>query len=231
MSSLIERGFLGPHGQIWRPKPVQCLASHPCFCVFRAYWLHCFRWMLGKCWQGFQREVSSLNTLSNPGPWQLLCCTRERGGNTKKAAHCSHFPRTQAQSHRQMKPSPALSTRSCRHRTMLTHQLLHPLPPKMSTPPKGSVPFHSFKPQLRGSCAVLLPAQTAEQAPCSTWSHPCQHHVAHPAWSCRQWWDALLARKNSHESRMEFFTLFWEETARAMTKIIFFIFLHKKSSS
>lgn len=59
-------------------------------------------------------------------------------------------------------------------------------PPKMSTPPKGSVPFHSFKPQLRGSCAVSLPAQTAEQAPCSTWSHPCQHHVAHPAWSCRQ---------------------------------------------
>lgn len=162
--------------------------------------------------------------MSSPGPWQLLCCTRERGENTKKAAHCSHFPRAQAQSRRQLKPSPTLSTRSCRHRTMLTHQLLHTTPPKCQHHQKGQCHFT----HLNHSCVGAVQCRCL---PCSTWSHPCQHRAAHPAWSCRQRQDALLARKNSGESQMEFFTLFWEETARAMTKIIFFTFLHKKASS
>lgn len=31
--SLIERGFLGLHGQFWRPESVQCTGSHLCFSV------------------------------------------------------------------------------------------------------------------------------------------------------------------------------------------------------
>lgn len=30
---LIERGFLGPRGQFWRPESVQCTGSHLCFSV------------------------------------------------------------------------------------------------------------------------------------------------------------------------------------------------------
>lgn len=33
MFSLIERGFLGPRGQFWRPESVQCTGSHLCFSV------------------------------------------------------------------------------------------------------------------------------------------------------------------------------------------------------
>lgn len=41
MFSLIERGFLGPRGQFWRPESVQCTGSRLCFivltpCCFRA---------------------------------------------------------------------------------------------------------------------------------------------------------------------------------------------------
>lgn len=59
MSSLIQRGLLGPCGMHSLSSLLQRL---------HALLFHSFSWMLGKCWQGFQREVSSL-TLLNPGPW------------------------------------------------------------------------------------------------------------------------------------------------------------------
>lgn len=100
----------------------------------------------------------------------------------------------------------------------------HPPPPKCQHHQKGQCHFTHLNHSCVGAVQCRCP-------PCSTWSHPCHHRAEHPAWSYRQRRDALLTRKNSHESWMEFFTLFWEETVRAMTKIIFFTFLHKKASS
>ena len=52
MFSLIERGFLGPHGQFWRPESVQRTSSHLCFSVL----MPCCFTALSERWESVDRD-------------------------------------------------------------------------------------------------------------------------------------------------------------------------------